>query len=282
MQISIVIPAHNEEAFLAQTLQSLTEQSFLPKQIVVVNDGSTDGTQAIIDKFSENHPFISGVLIASEGEHAPGSKIINAFYKGFDTLDPDYEILCKFDADLIFPKEYLETISLIFQKNKNCGMAGGFCYIQHGDNWKLENLTNKDHIRGALKAYTKSCFNAIGGLKNAMGWDTIDELIAQFHGFAVVTAQELHVKHLKPTGDKYTKKSKYKQGEAFYRMRYGKALTQIASAKLALNKGKFRFYFDCIRGYNRAKKEGMSFLVSEEEGIFIRKLRKDGIKKKLL
>jgi len=282
MQISIVIPAHNEEAFLAQTLQSLTEQSFLPKQIVVVNDGSTDGTQAIIDSFSNNYPFISGVSIASEGEHAPGSKVINAFYKGFNTLDPDYDILCKFDADLIFPKKYLESISTIFRENQNCGMAGGFCYIQHGNNWKLENLTNKDHIRGALKAYTKRCFNTIGGLKNAMGWDTIDELIAQYHGFAIITDEKLCVKHLKPTGNKYTKKSRYKQGEAFYRMRYGKALTQIASVKLALNKGKFRFYFDCIRGYNRAKKQGMSFLVSEEEGIFIRKLRKDGIKKKLL
>ena len=282
MNISIVIPAYNEEAFLAQTLQSLTEQSFLPKQIVIVNDGSQDGTQAIIDKFSKNYPFISGVSIASEGEHAPGSKVINAFYKGFNSLDLDYDVVCKFDADLIFPKEYLETIHSIFQEDKNCGMAGGFCYIQHGANWNLENLTNKDHIRGALKAYTKQCFQAIGGLKNAMGWDTIDEMVAQFHGFAVKTDEKLHVKHLKPTGNKYTEKSRYKQGEAFYRMRYGKVLTQIASAKLALNKGKFRFYFDCIRGYNRAKKDGMSFLVSEEEGIFIRKLRKDGIKKKFL
>lgn len=282
MHISIVIPAHNEEAYLAQTLQSLTEQHFLPHQIVVVNDGSTDGTQAIIDTFSEKHPFISGVSIASEGEHAPGSKVINAFYKGFETLDPDYDIICKFDADLIFPKEYLATIHSIFQENQSCGMAGGFCYIQQGNDWKLENLTNKDHIRGALKAYTKHCFETIGGLKNAMGWDTVDELIAQFHGFAVITNETLRVKHLKPTGNKYTKKSKYKQGEAFYRMRYGKALTQIASAKLAINKGNFRFYFDCIRGYNRAKKEGMPFLVTEEEGIFIRKLRKDGIKNKLL
>lgn len=282
MQIAIVIPAHNEEAFLAHTLQSLVEQSYLPKQIVVVNDGSTDGTQSIIDVFSEKFSFISGVSLDSEGVHAPGSKVINAFYKGFETLDPDYDIICKFDADLIFPKEYLDTIRSIFQKHKNCGMAGGFCYIQDGDDWKLENLTNKDHIRGALKSYSKACFQAIGGLKNAMGWDTIDEMIAQFHGFAVITDENLHVKHLKPTGKKYTKKSRYKQGEAFYRMRYGKALTQIASAKLALNKGKFRFYFDCIRGYNRAKKEGVSFLVSEEEGIFIRKLRKDGIKKKFL
>jgi len=282
MQISIVIPAHNEAAFLAQTLQSLADQSLLPKQIVVVNDGSIDGTQAIIDRFSKNYPFVSGVSIASEGEHAPGSKVINAFNKGFATLDPDYDVICKFDADLIFPKEYLEAIRNIFQENKNCGMAGGFCYIWHGADWKLESLTNKDHIRGALKAYSKRCFNSIGGLKNAMGWDTIDEMIAQFHGFSVITDEKLQVKHLKPTGNKYTKKSRYKQGEAFYRMRYGKALTQIASAKLALNKGKFRFYFDCIRGYNRAKKEGQPFLVSEEEGIFIRKLRKDGIKKKLL
>lgn len=280
MKFYIVIPAHNEEKYLESTLNSLVNQTHLPTQLVVVNDASTDGTQKIIDAFMMNHSFITSVKTQADTEHAPGSKVINAFYKGLSTLDDHFDVICKFDADLIFPPNYLEELSHIFQQNKNCGMAGGFCYIDDNHNWKLENLTNKDHLRGALKAYRKDCFSAIGGLKNTMGWDTVDELLAQFHGWQICTEESLIVKHLKPTGNKYTKKAKFKQGEAFYKMRYGWALTQIASLKLALRKGSIGYYLDCIKGYNKAKAKQIPFIVSEEEGAFIRKLRRDGIRSK--
>ena len=104
MNIYIIIPAHNEEAFLGRTLQSLTEQTMLPKNVVIVNDNSTDGTQTIIDSFSSKYSFITSVEHTSEKEHSPGSKIIRAFYKGLAGLDDNYDVICKFDADLIFPK----------------------------------------------------------------------------------------------------------------------------------------------------------------------------------
>src|SRR5690606_32964411 len=233
MDFCVVIPAHNEEAYLQKTLQSLVEQTYLQKKIIIVNDASTDGTQNIIDQFSEKYSFIESVFFNSKELHEPGSKVINAFYKGFETLDNDFDIICKYDADLIFPKNYLEKISEMLQSDPKIGMAGGFCYIEKNSEWILENLTNKDHIRGAVKAYRKECFQQIGGLKNTMGWDTVDELLAQYHGWKIRTDTSLHVKHLKPTGKVYSKAAKFKQGEAFYRMRYGFRLTLIASAKLA-------------------------------------------------
>ena len=42
--------------------------------------------------------------------HLPGSKVIQAFQKGFETLDDNYDIIVKIDADLIFPHNYFETI----------------------------------------------------------------------------------------------------------------------------------------------------------------------------
>ncbi|HAT64367.1 MAG TPA: glycosyl transferase family 2 [Flavobacteriaceae bacterium] len=278
MNFYIIIPAHNEEAFLAQTLQSLTTQTLLPKQIVVVNDHSTDGTQLIIDSFSAKFPFITSITISSEEKHQPGSKVVKAFYKGLDLIDENYDILCKFDADLIFPNNYLERISEIFQNNTSCGLAGGFCYIEKDGEWVLENLTNKDHIRGALKAYRKQCFQDMGGLKESMGWDTVDELLAQYHGWEIKTDESLHVKHLKPTGATYSKASKYKQGEAFKKMRYGFLLALIATAKLAVKKRSLTFFFNTITGFIKAKNE---FIVTKEEGKFIRKLRWRNIKKKL-
>ncbi len=281
MNIYIVIPAHNEEAHLSRTLQSLTEQSLLPKKIVVVNDNSTDGTQNIIDSYSNKYSFISNVINQSEAIHEPGNKVIKAFNKGYDSLDSTFDVICKFDADLIFPPNYLQSISELFKMNTSCGMAGGFCYIEKNNSWILEKLTNKDHIRGALKAYRKECFFQIGGLKKSIGWDTVDELLAQYHGWQVCTDESLHVKHLKPTGLSYSKVAKYKQGEAFYKMRYEAILTWISSLKLAFRKRSLSFFINCLKGYYQSKRNNLPFIVSEKEGVFIRNLRWKGIKKKL-
>lgn len=282
MKFYIVIPAHNEEAYLEKTLQSLVSQTLLPEKIVVVNDHSTDGTQAIIDTFSSIYSFVSGIKSTSEATHKPGSKVVNTFNKGLATLDNDYDVICKFDADLIFPNNYLEEIASLFKTNPKCGIAGGFCYVQKKEEWILERLTNKDHVRGALKAYTKECFNKIGGLKSTMGWDTVDELLAQYHGWKVCTDETLRVKHLKPTGKNYTKKARYKQGEAFYKLRYGFVLTCIASAKLAIKKKNLSYFINCLQGYTKSKKKNLQPIVSEKEGRFIRNLRWKGIKKKFL
>tara|TARA_R110002020_G_scaffold2415_11_gene11255 strand:+ start:2998 stop:3858 length:861 start_codon:yes stop_codon:yes gene_type:complete len=280
-RIYIIITAHNEERFLADTLKSLISQTLLPKKIVVVNDNSTDSTQEIILNFSERYPILSFVKITSGPQHEPGSKVIRAFQKGIEMLDDSYDIICKFDADLIFPEDYLEKVAEHFQNELNYGIVGGFCTIEKNGSWIVENLTNKDHIRGALKAYRKKCFEDIGGLKKSIGWDTVDELLARYHGWKVKTDTSLHVKHLKPTGKVYSKASKYKQGEAFYKMRYGFWLTLIASAKLAFKKKSFSFFIDSMRGYFKAKKSNLEYLLSEEEGKFVRKLRWKKIREKL-
>ncbi|MEL0651403.1 glycosyltransferase family 2 protein [Algibacter sp. TI.3.09] len=277
MNIHIIIPAHNEESSIGLTLESLVTQTLLPKRVVIVNDNSTDNTENIVSAYAEKYPFITLVNNQSSEAHLPGSKIINAFYKGFEVLDEHYDIICKFDADLIFPKNYLEQISMHFKTNTKLGMAAGFCYIEKNNDWVLENLTNKDHIRGALKAYRKSCFLQIGKLKPSMGWDTADELLAKYYGWELVTDESLHVKHLKPTGISYNKASKYLQGEAMYKMRYGFTITLISAVKLAYKKGSFALFKDYMSGYFKAKKEDITPLVSVEEGEFIRNLRWKGI-----
>jgi len=280
LNIYIVIPAHNEANFIGQTLQSLAEQSLKPKKIVVVDDSSTDNTSEVVKGFVSKYPFIELVKNDSSTEHAPGSKVINAFYKGYYKLDDDFDVICKFDADLIFPKYYLQKISEYFQQDNLAGMVGGFCSIQQKNKWVPENLTGKDHIRGALKAYRKHCFIQIGELKPAMGWDTADELLARFHGWKVITDDSLLVKHLRPTGMNYFEHSGRKQGEAFYRLRYGTLLSLIASAKLAFMKMNPFAFLHYLSGYFQAKNKKRPFLVSEEEGRFIRKLRWENIRKK--
>jgi glycosyltransferase involved in cell wall biosynthesis len=278
----IVIPAHNEEEFIALTLQSLVSQTLLPTKIVVVNDNSTDKTADIVLAFAKENPFISLVNKTSEAIHLPGSKVIQAFQKGLETLDEDYDFIVKVDADLIFPLHYFETISAHFQSDSSIGMAGGFCSIEKNGEWVLENLTDKDHIRGALKAYRKETFKQIGGLKPAMGWDTVDELLCKFYNWKVVTDESLAVKHLKPTGANYNKTARYKQGEAFYSLGYGLIITTIASAKLAMMKKKPLLFLDYIQGFWKAKSAKKPFLVTEEQAKFIRAYRLQKMKEKLI
>lgn len=277
----IVIPSHNEESLISLTLQSLVEQTVLPTKIVVVNDNSTDKTEAIVNSFVSKYPFISLVNKTSEAIHLPGSKVIQAFQKGFETLDENYDFIVKADADLIFPGNYFETIINHFKSDERIGMAGGFCYIEKNGEWVLENLTDKDHIRGALKAYRKETFKEIGGLKPAMGWDTVDELLCKFYNWKVVTDEILHVKHLKPTGASYSKAARYKQGEAFYSLGYGLFITTIASLKLASRKGKPLLFIDYLMGFWKAKSSGKLLFVTSEQAKWIRNYRWQKMKQKL-
>ena len=281
MKYYIVIPSYNEEALIALTLQSLISQTVLPSKIVVVNDNSTDKTADVVLAFAKENPFITLVNKTSKAIHLPGSKVIQAFQKGFETLDENYDIIVKLDADLIFPPNYFETVIKHFQSDSTIGMAGGFCYIEKNGDWVLENLTDKDHIRGALKAYRKATFHQIGGLKPAMGWDTADELLCKYYNWKVVTDESLHVKHLKPTGANYNKTARYKQGEAFYTLGYGFFITAIASAKLAMMKKKPFLFLDYIKGFWKAKAAKKPMLVNEEQAKFIRKYRLQKMKEKI-
>lgn len=273
MKFYIIIPAHNESKFIELTLQSLVNQTVLPTQIIVVNDSSTDNTGNLVAAFVQKHQYISLVNKTSEAIHLPGSKVILAFQEGLKTLDNDFDFIVKADADLIFPANYFETIIEIFKSDDKIGMAGGFAYIEKNNNWILENLTDKDHIRGAFKAYRKECFIDIGGLQPAMGWDTADELIAKFHGWKVVTDANLQVKHLKPTGANYNKSARFKQGEAFYALGYGFWITAIASLKLAVRKHKPLLFVDYLQGFFQAKTNNKPMLVTEAQAKFVRSYR---------
>ena len=282
MDYYIVIPAHNEERFLKSTLNSILEQTLLPQKVIVVNDNSTDGTEAIIDGFLTKSPLLQKVNINSSTEHMPGSKVINAFNAGVKLLDDDYDILVKLDADLILPPNYFEVIAKHFERDTNLGICGGFIYEEHKMGaWELNHPMDKNHVRGAFKAYSKPCFKAIGGLKNAMGWDTVDELLALYHGFKTYTDASLKVKHLKPTGKAYDAKAKKLQGKAMYTMRYGFIITMVASIKMALKNKKFTSFLNNMAGYFEALKKNTPYLVTKEEGVFIRAYRWKNIKRKL-
>ncbi|OYQ31874.1 glycosyl transferase family 2 [Flavobacterium cyanobacteriorum] len=281
MKYYVIIPAHNEEAFIGRTLESVAAQTVLPDKVVVVNDNSTDATAAICAAYAGKYTWLSVIEKSSGAIHLPGSKVIQAFLAGYETLDEDYDVIVKLDADLVLPPDYFKTILEIFAADEKAGMAGGFAYIEKNGEWVLESLTDKDHIRGAFKAYRKECFLQIGKVKPAMGWDTVDELLSQYYGWKVITVDTLKVKHLKPTGANYNKAARHKQGEAFYTLGYGFIITAIASAKLAMRKKKPLLFIDYIAGFLKAWAARTPLLVTQGQAAFIRHYRWQKMKQKL-
>lgn len=277
MKIYIVIPAYNEEEHITKTLDSLVNQQMKPAQVVVVNDNSTDRTAEIVNDFTQKHSWIQQVHKKSSEEHLPGAKIVEAFYKGYGVLDEDYEIICKYDADMVFESNYLLKLSQHFKENNRLGMAAGQCYIQKDDQWVLENLNKDDHIRGSLKAYRKECFLETGKIAKSIGWDTLDELMVQYYGWELKVDPSLKVKHLKPTGFNYSPGAARLQGVATYRMRLGLILTLIIGLKRAWVKREARTFYSYINGFLDAKRESLPFIVDAKQGKFIRNYRWRGI-----
>ncbi len=273
MKFLIIIPAHNEEKNILFCLESLKNQIFKDYKIVVVNDGSTDKTQEIAEEFIKkniNHlPFF--ILNLPASSHEPGAKVVRTFNKALENVDlGDFDVICKFDADIIFPENYLEKLNEVYEKNPKAGMVSGLVYIEKNGNWIFENLSSKNHVRGPIKSYRKECFLAMNGLRAVLGWDNIDVMLCKMHGFEVITLKEIWVKHLRPTAYKYKNQRARKLGEYFYNIGLNFPLTAISSAKSSLKNKSFSEFFITIKSFCQQKEKR---ILSKEEIKFIRNLR---------
>lgn len=279
--IRIIIPAHNEGEYLEQCLESFTKQTYLPNELLIVDDSSTDETAEIANKFALNYPWIRYIHHLSEQDHQPGAKVINAFNFGLTHLINDIDYIGKFDADVVLPPNYFEQIIAQFNLNPRLGICSGLLYIPHEAGWSYEPIADKNHVRGPVKFYSRACFEAIGGLIPAIGWDTADVLLARYHGFEVVTVKELQVKHLRPTGTAYPKENAFKQGQALFTLRYGLVLGILASLKMAWKRKSMLLPWHHLRGCMYAWQHKAPYLLNQEAARFARTWRWGQIKNKL-
>lgn len=278
----IIIPAHNEENNLPFTLDSLQQQSCKDFKTVIVNDGSTDKTAEVIRKYTEED-FRFTTVNLQKSLHQPGSKVINAFKKGLETQDlNEFDIICKFDSDVIFPENYLEKIEESFLINPDYGLVGGLLYIEKNGSWVYEGNSNKHHVRGPLKAYRKESYLHMNGVRETLGWDNIDAILLQNLGWKEVVLPELHVKLIKIKGADYTIKPAEYYGKYFYFLGLNRFLAYIASFKEAAKSRSFSFFFTIIRSYENCRSAKLELKISEKEQKAINRQRWEMLKKKWL
>ena len=282
MKVCVIIPVFNEQDFIKKSVESLIDQTIKPVEVIYVNDNSTDNSKNIIKNLIGKCEWIRVIDHTSFQEHVPGSKVIEAFNFGLKNLETQFDIICKFDGDIILPKNYIEKIIEIFKEKEKVGIAGGNLYVQKNGKWIYENIAAKTHVRGPIKAYRAECFNDINALKSSIGWDTVDVLLAQKKGWLIYTDKKLIVKHLKPTGQKYSLHSKILQGESLYKMRFGFILSILSLLKSSLNNYSLSRLFFGLIGYCVSFLKQKPFIVTDEEGVYIRNFRWKVIYKKYL
>lgn len=278
----IIIPAHNEEAHLSLTLDSLQRQTHRDFKVVVVNDGSTDKTADVIKRYTDRDSRF-GTVNLQKSEHQPGSKVVSAFKHGLKTQDiSQFDIVCKFDADIILPENYLNTISEAFKNNPEYGLAGGLLYVEKDGNWVYEGNSNRHHVRGPLKAYRRESYIQMGGLRETLGWDNIDSIVLQSLGWKEVVLSELHVKLIKVKGADYTIRPAEYYGKYFYFLGLNRFLAYIASFKEATKSRSAPFFFSIIRAYEHCRSQGLELKISKDEQKTVNRQRWNMLKKKWL
>ncbi|MBD3237029.1 MAG: glycosyltransferase [Candidatus Eisenbacteria bacterium] len=196
----VITPAHNEEVHLSGLIVAMVRQTVPPAEWIIVDDASTDRTAALVDAAAAEHPWIRRLVPPHATRRAVGGKVARLFLHGFSRANHgEWCFVSKIDADLSLPDDYFEQVFGRFAQDQRLGIAGGSCWERRGERLVLERVST-EHTRGALKSYRRECWEAIGGIRPVDGWDGIDNVMAQMHGWRTRSFEEIRAIHRRPTG----------------------------------------------------------------------------------
>jgi len=213
----VVTPARDEEACLRLTIESMLAQTLRPAAWIIVDDGSRDGTAAIIEEYARSCPWVRGWMRQDRGRRLPGAGVVEAFYDGYHQLQGgDWEFLVKLDADLSFAPDFFQNALEHFRRQPRLGIGGAHLYQIANGQLQLEGGPGF-HVRGASKIYRRQCWEAIGGMLAAPGWDTVDEVRASMRGWTTASLPDVIAVHHRPTGSAESRwRDMVKRGQGCY------------------------------------------------------------------
>lgn len=204
-RLLVISPVRNEAAHLERVARAMAAQTEPPRRWLLVDDHSTDETFALAEKLAAEIPFIS-VLRAPE--HLPladpqdrlaSAAAPRTFNFGLESLEwREFTHIAKLDGDMELPPEYWRRILDEFAADPSLGMAGGLRRELVRGRMRVERIPLDYHVNGALKCYSRECFEAIGGIRELLGWDIVDETTARMRGFRTRSFDDLVATHHRP------------------------------------------------------------------------------------
>jgi len=234
LRYAVVTPARDDAADLARLAESVTAQTILPQTWVIVDNGSTDRTAGVAADVAAAHSWVRTLEIPGEAAPRRGAPIVRAFMAGVDSIGPLPEVVVKLDADVTTDPDYFERLLTVFASDGRLGIAGGICWELQDGSWRPQHTT-RDHVRGAARAYRRECLEDVLPLVERVGWDGIDELRAQTHGWRVRSIDDLVVRHYRSLGVREPRLSKWiEQGDMAHFMGYRSSYLLARAAYRAL------------------------------------------------
>jgi glycosyltransferase involved in cell wall biosynthesis len=199
MNYAIITPVKNEISYIEKTIDSVINQTILPRQWIIVNDSSNDGTENILSQVESEYDWIKVVTPGPFTISDYSSRVVHLFNFGYENLNFMPEYVAKLDADVQFKIDFYEKIFEAFETNPILGVCSGYLTTQGVP----EKIDSKRPIctRGATKVYRVKCLKEIGGIVGYKGWDTLDNVAARAKGWDVSIVNE-YFEHLKDEGSK--------------------------------------------------------------------------------
>jgi biofilm PGA synthesis N-glycosyltransferase PgaC len=198
----LMTAAHNEEAFIEGTIESVLAQTVRPQRWVIVSDNSNDRTDEIVEKYAGQHDFIRFLRISRAPGHSFGAKV-TALQKGSRLLeDVEYEFIGNLDADVSLDASYFESLIGCFRKNPELGLVGGFVCEKLGEEYRSRAVNDTRNVAHAAQLVRRECYEAIGGYKVLKygGEDWYAQTRARMLRWHVESVPELKIFHHRHTG----------------------------------------------------------------------------------
>jgi glycosyltransferase involved in cell wall biosynthesis len=274
-RLLLITPARNEAAHLERTIAAVAAQTRPPDLWLIVDDGSTDATPQTIERRSRELPFLEARQ-APQRRELPGEDGLAiaaeavAFNAALESVELDgFTHVGKLDADVELPPEYFERLLERFAAEPELGIAGGVLLELQGGEWRATKVPS-NHVRGALKLYSRECLEAIGGVWEQLGWDTIDETYARMRGFETRSVPALRARHHRPVATRGgTLRGRARHGQCAYILRYGFWWVALRSLKVAAQRPRGLSGAAFLYGYLRAAARGEGRVEDERYRRFV-------------
>jgi poly-beta-1,6-N-acetyl-D-glucosamine synthase len=158
----LITPARNEAEFIEKTIQSVIAQTVLPERWVIVSDGSTDGTNEIVENYRDVREWLDLVRLPQHAERNFAAKV-NAFNAGYRRLEGLlFDVIGNIDADVSFGDDFMAYLLDKFEKMPDLGVAGTH-YVEGDFHSFHDSFINVKHVNGQCQLFRKACFEDIGG-----------------------------------------------------------------------------------------------------------------------